>query len=82
VIESPEGAASSTDTPTAATTLLRGSAPGAYLARLTVTDGLDANSTEFALTAIDPAVGPDTDEDGLSDAAEAILGTDPAKRGG
>jgi len=50
--------------------------PGTYTIRLTVSDGLESDVDETQITAIDPTVGPDQDNDGLSDDAESILGTD------
>jgi len=51
--------------------------PGVYTIKLTVSDGSDSSIDEIQITAIDPTVGPDNDNDGLSDEAEIILGTDP-----
>jgi len=51
--------------------------PGIYNIKLTVSDGVETSTDEIQITAIDPTVGPDKDDDGLSDDAELILATDP-----
>ena len=51
--------------------------PGTYTLELAAQDAIFSVGDEVVVTAIDPASGPDADQDGLSDAAEAILGTNP-----
>ncbi|MGE3538244.1 MAG: Ig-like domain-containing protein [Candidatus Tectimicrobiota bacterium] len=70
----PGGSQAALDDPQSAQPLFTPDLPGLYIVTLTVADGLGQSTDSLQVIAIDPD-SPDSDGDGLPDAAEVALGT-------
>ena len=73
----PEGSAAALTDATSAIAGLVPDLPGMYVGQLIVNDGFQDSNPDTAKVTIEVAPDVDSDNDGLTDAEEAALGTDP-----